>query len=431
MQMPPPLAPLKLLGGHKPWWQYDGASLRPGVGLTPQRILAAFRQAEAGSPLMQCDLFEDVIENDGHMRGQYESRLEAVAFRPWILRPGGKDARDKAAADALSRALKRTNMLLLMWHLMDAIGFGYAGANTVWSFDPVNRVVVPVWFLLAPHRRFMVDTDSIAGAGLGTGALRFRTPANEWPGELLQRGEWIIGQRMHRHPARAGAFRTTTWWAFFKRMSIADWIVFAEKFGIPVVLGYYDERASPESRTALLQALSDIGSDGQAILSELTRVTINDAFQTRSGDVGSLHPKIAEACNAEISKVITGATLNVETGGPGSFALGKVHENRGHQKTLADAVWIQSIFHECVVAPFLEYNPQFQGCEPPQLVIRVRPDMQPEVAVRVYQKLQAMGLDIEDEQMYEEFGLRRPELGSTLEPIYEAPPEKAPGPDSI
>lgn len=428
MVTPPGLAPLRLGPTQRPWWLLDGTSHRPGIGLTPQRILAAFRQAEIGNPIVQCDMFEDVLENDGHMRGQYESRLESVAFRPWLVRAGGKDQASIDAASYLYRALRRTNMPLLLWHLMDAIGFGYSGANIVWNFDPKARAVVPVWFLLAPHRRWMVDTDT---SGLGTGQLRFRTEANQDPGIIPERGEWIIASRPHRLAVRAGAFRTTTWWAYFKRMSITDWIVYAEKFGIPLVLGYYADNASPESRAALMQAITDIGSDGQAVLSDLTKIVINEAFQTRSGDVGSLHPKIAAVCDAEISKVITGATLNVESGGPGSFALGKVHEGRAHQKTMADAFWLQQIFQECVVQPYLDYNPQFANAEPPQLIVRVRPDMSPETAVRVYHKLQAMGLEIEDEQMYEEFGLRRPEVGSTLKPLYAEAAPTAPTSDTV
>lgn len=430
MNMPAPLAPFVPTRIARPWWMFDGASTRPGIGLTPQRILSAFRQAEGGSPLMQCDLFEDVLENDGSMRGQYESRLEAVAFRPWILQPGGKEPAAIEAAQTLSRALKRTNMLLLLWHLMDALGFGYAGANTVWSFDPIEGVVIPSWFLLAPHRRFLVDVTSGLFPDSGSGRLRFRTPDNEWPGEELRRGEWILAQRMHRMAVRAGLFRTTTWWAYFKRMSITDWIVFAEKFGIPMVLGYYGERASPESRAALLEAITAIGDDGQAILSDMTKIVVESTGSVRGGDVSALHPVIAQRCDAEISKVITGATLNTEGGGPGSFALGKVHEGRANAKTFGDAFWLQNVFHDCVIAPFLEYNPRFRNVEPPRLLMRVRPEMTPEVAVRVYQKLQAMGLGIEDEQMYEEFGLRRPEVGATLKPIYEAHAEKAPGPES-
>lgn len=420
MQVPPMLAAPRVGPTQRPWNIMDGTSMRPGYHLTPAKLWSAYRQAELGSPMLQCDVFEDVQENDGHLRGQYESRLSAVAMRPWIIQAGGKAAVDLAAAATLSTALKRTNMLRLMWHLMDALGYGYSAANVVWGFEPEGIAVIPVWFLLAAHRRFLVD-DS------GMGRLTFRTEANQWPGETLFRGEWIVAERMARLVVRSGLFRTTSWFALFKRMSFADWIVFAEKFGIPVVLGYYQERASPESRAALLQAVEDIGSDGQAILSDLTKIVMESAM-TRSGDVSALHPAVVARCDAEVSKVITGATLNVESGGPGSFALGKVHEGRANSLVFADALWLQDVFQRYVISPFLEYNPQFRNAELPRLVIRVRPEMTPDVAVKVYGKLQVMGLEIEDEQMREEFGLRQPEVGGVLKPLYADPTALAPNP---
>lgn len=420
MVAPPGIVPMRLGPTRKPWWIMDGTSMRPGFHLTPQRLFSAYRQAEQGMPMLQCDTFEDVLENDGHLRGQYESRLSSVAFRPWMIQPGGKQAIDIACAQALQDALRKTNMLGLLWHLMDGLGMGWSGANTVWGLDEKSLTVVPKWFLLAAHRRFLVDES-------GMGELRFRTEENQWPGEILGPGEFVIGKRMHRLVVRAGLFRTSTWWALFKRMSITDWIVFAEKFGIPIVLGYYQERASPESRNALLAAITDIGTDGQAILSELTKIVIETA-QTRSGDVGALHPAIASRCDAEISKVITGATLNVETGGPGSFALGKVHETRANVLVFGDALWVAEVIGTGVIAPFIEYNPRFAGCAPPRMFIRVRPDMSPETAVKVFAQLQAMGLEIEDEEMYEFFGLRRPEAGGVLKPLYAQQAPIAPAP---
>ncbi len=422
MQPPAPLAPVRFGPTQKPWNIMDGTSLRPGYHLTPAKLWAAYRQAEIGSPMLQCDLFEDILENDGHLRGQYESRLSAVAMRPWLIQAGGKEPLDIEAARVLAKALKRTNMIRMLWHTMEALGYGWSGANTVWKIDEDEMSVVPEHFLLAPHRRFLVSE-----AGMGT--LTFRTEQNQWPGETLYRGEWLVAERMHRLVVRGGLFRTTSWWALFKRLAITDWIVFAEKFGIPLVMGTYSERASPESRAALLQACQDIGSDGQAVLSELTKIVIESAA-VRSGDVSSLHPAVAARCDAEISKVITGATLNVESGGPGSFALGKVHEGRANSLVYADALWLQDVFQRAVIAPFLDYNPQFRGVEIPRLVIRVRPEMTPEIAVKVYGKLQAMGLPIEDEQMREEFGLRVPELGGVLTPLYAAPTAIPPNPSA-
>jgi phage gp29-like protein len=420
MLMPPALARLRLGGTAKPWNVIDGSSYRPGYQLTPQRLWQMYRAAECGNPAQQCDTFEDILENDGHLRGQYESRLSSVAFRPWIIMPGAGDEKSIAAAAALMRALRRCNMLAARWHMMDALGHGWSGLNNVWRFVEATGVVVPSQFLCAPHRRFIVNES-------GNGELRFLTEREAANGVALLRGEWVIARRMHRKVVRAGLFRTTGWWTLFKRMSITDWIVFAEKFGIPLVLGYYQDRASPESRAALAQAVEDIGTDGQAVLSELTKIVIENGA-TRFGDVGNLHPAVAMRCDAEISKVITGATLNVETGGPGSFALGKVHESRATSLSFADALWLQETFYEQLCVPFIEYNPRFAGAEPPLLSIRVQPEMSPEIQVKVYQTLQAMGLAIEDEQMREQFGLRPPSVGGELKPLYAQQPPTPPAP---
>jgi phage gp29-like protein len=423
MTMPPALARARFGGTAQPWNVIDGSSYRPGYALTPGKLWAIYRAAELGNPALQCDTFEDLVENDGHMRGQYESRLSAVAFRPWIIQPGGTDEKSVAAAAALWLALRRCNMMAALWHMMDALGYGYSGINIAWRYNVEDATIEPSRFLCAPHRRFIVNES-------GNGELRFITEKDSAMGVELQRGEWLMSLRPHRKTVRAGLFRTCGWWSLFKRMSITDWIVFAEKFGIPLVLGQYSEKASPESRAALLQAVTDIGNDGAAVLADTTKIVINEGA-TRFGDVGNLHPAVAARCDAEISKVITGATLNVESGGPGSFALGRVHEARADALSFADAFWLQALFTEQVAQPFVEYNPKFKGAQPPLIYIRVQPEMPPDVRAKVYQVLQLMGAKLDEAQIQEEFGLREPSSGVGLKPIYAPPPEPtAPAPKS-
>lgn len=419
MIVPPPLAaPRKMGGTATPYMGMDQSTYRPGYHLTPVRLWAIYRMAEGGTLAPQADLFEDLLENDGHMRGQYVSRM-SLALRPWVLMPGDDREVSIKAAAALWLALRRCNMTAALRHLMEALGYGYAGVNIAWRFNQKAGTVEPQRFLLTPQRRFIVDSQD--------GCLKFITP--DMPsGEELRAGEWLITQQPHRIIARAGIFRTTGWWCLFKRMQITDWMVFAEKFGIPFVLGMYEERASPESRVALLQAITDIGTDGQAMLAETTKIVVgNEAI--RNGDVAQLHPAIVARCDAEISKVITGATLNVETGGPGSFALGKVHEGRATSLSFADALWLQESINDGVCVPFCEYNPQFADAAPPRISIRVQPEMPPETRVKVYQVLQAMGLELDEEQLYEEFGLRRPTGSGDLKPLYAVSPPTPPVPE--
>lgn len=416
-QMPRPLARLKQGMTAKEWPLMDTTSYRPGYNLKPDRVWAAYRHAETGYPAMQCDMLEDVRENDGHLAGQWNSRNQSVSFREWSIRPGGKAAIDIEAASELQYALRRANMLELHSHLMEGIYYGWSAANTAWGIreakNSVDDLAVPIWFLPAVHRRFLVERY--------TDVLMWRSEDNPYPGDYLEPGQWIVARRPGRKVARAGIGRTTTWWALFKRMAITDWIVFAEKFGLPFTLGYYGERASEESRRALEQALTDIGSDGQAVLSETTRIALETPM--RQGDVAHLHPAIADRCDAEISKVVTGATLNVSHGGAGSFALGRVHENRAISLQFADAYWLQDMFDRQLCQPFVQYNPRFAKAESPRLTIRVQPEMDPQTLATVLAMLQGMGLAIDAEEMYERFGLRRPDAGDALKPINVEPPK--------
>jgi phage gp29-like protein len=428
--MPPALARVKLGGTAKPWFVIDQSTFRPGFNLTPQRLWTIFRAAEGGSPAHQCDMFEDLVENDGHLRGQYESRMSAVAFRPWIVMPGAPDPKSVDAARVLGAALARVNMLSCLWHLMEGLGYGWSGVNIAWKLEIDENTIVPGRFLCAPHRRFIVTstgTDTLGKPTIEPGTLRFLTPDQPALGVELLPGEWLLSQRPHRKTVRAGFFRTTAWWALFKRMTITDWMVAAEKFGIPAIIGTYKENATAESRAALNQAVIDIGTDGQAVMAETCKIIVeNQAL--RNGDLSALHPTIAARCDAEVSKVVTGATLNVESGGPGSFALGKVHENRAVGLSFADAFWLSSLFGEQVCAPFVEYNPRFKGAVPPRLHIRVQPEMSPRDEVAVYSQLQLMGVEIDGEQMQERFGLRPPAPGGALKPLYAAKEQSAPAP---
>jgi phage gp29-like protein len=381
----------------------DAYSSRPGYGLTVDRVWRAWRQAEQGSPAAQCDVIEDVLENDGHLRGQYLSRMKAVAERPALVQPGGDDALSISVADLLQGALGEANFEELLWHLMDAIFYSYTAARPSWAYVEAKDAVLPTWFWIMPSRRFRIDEHD---------ALRLITETNSWPGEALAPTEWILAHPHHRKIVRAGLMRTATWWAVFKRLSVRDWMVLAEKFGIPFVIGYYDRQADDANRLALEKAIKEIGTDGAAMLAATTKLQVESWL--KSGDVSSLHPSVVALCNAEISKLITGATLSTETGGPGSFALGKVHENRSLSLTEGDALWVERILARQLVAPFMHFNGLVGRCKPPRLKIITQPDTDLLTWITVADKAQQMGTEIDSEQVYEKCGLRRPTKRTAL-----------------
>lgn len=375
----------------------DVYSDRPGYGLTPERVFRVFRDAEQGYTQSQCNLFEDVLENDGHLQGLVNNRIETLAGKEWLVKSGDPlDDVSNVAAAALQSAMRRANTFQLIEHQLQAFWNGWAASEPVWQF--VDGWWVPVWFVNMPVQRFCFPVDS--------DELRLTSIDNPYPGEALL-PHWMVNTTRHRRLARGGAGRCATWWSCFKRMSVRDWIVFAEKFGIPIPIGVYNERAGDESRKAVEQAVEDIGEAGQAIMSELCKIIFAEVPQ-RGGDASALHPSIVALCNAELSKLITGATLTSESGGPGSFALGKVHENRGLALLVYDAMRLKNTFRQTVGRDFNRLNGLF-GRPESELELQVLPESDPLTRARVASILaNELDMELDELQLRQEFKFRAP-----------------------
>lgn len=330
----------------------DYSDTYAGFRLTPDRLAWIFRQADAGQPLMMFDVFEHIVLNDGYLRGLFEQRLDEVSSVPWTLRPGDDRAGSVQLAEELGKAMLSLDVESLVEHLALQPFMGCSYAEIAWVRRP-DGFEIPVETVCVPHRRFTFDDRA---------RPRLTSEANPYPGELLERrpgSSWIKAEtRRWRKQVQAGLLRTVAYWSIFKRMSVRDWLIFAEKFGIPMIVGKYDKDASETTRKALKDAIASLGTEGRAILAQGTVIDVlTQAIRAGGGD--HLHKEIVDLCNSEIAKAITAGTLTSDTGGPGSFALGQVHAAQKHKLHVADARRIGKWFsrdvgNECVLRNRLE-----------------------------------------------------------------------------
>lgn len=369
--------------------------MHPGYGLTARTIVAAFREAELGYPQWQCDLFADVIEGDGHLRSQLETRNDAVGGRPWVVQAGGDAPEDLDAAAALESALHLVpNMAETLAHQLKSVWLGYSPSEIMW--DRVDGYVAPVWFANVQHRRFTVGRE---------GSLRLRTKSAP-DGEPLYPGQWWIGRNpLYLELARAGLMRTAAWWSFFKRLSVRDWVVFAERFGLPYVTGEYEQGTSEEDKDVLKRAVQRLGTEGIAVYAAGCKIVVHTVHD--GGKSSDVHGAIMSACNSEISKLVTGATLTSDSGGPGSFALGQVHADQAYAGRAADGNKLGLRFQVDVGQAFVQFNRL--KAKPPLLKINVVPDLDPLTRVQI-QSIAAneLGMELDEEQLRQEHNLKKP-----------------------
>lgn len=390
--------------------ELDTYNSHPATGLTAEMLLAYYRQAEYGLPVRQFDCFDDMREIDAGLRSLIEQRIQAVAGCDMIIRPGRDDAQSVKAAeimfDGFTRDVGVSNIAgaandnslegLIEHHLM-APHDGIAISNLVW--DWLDRVVFPVEMVHAAPRRFKSpDSQRAWEIELITDVAGQNTIPLAW-------GLWCVSRYKHRNPWAAGLMRTASWWSMFKRWSIRDWQVFAELFGLPMTIGYYEEGASRETRQKLKEALQQLGTDGFALLAKNVEIIVKE--NARAGDSSTVYPQIARLCEEQMQKLILGGTLTTDAGGPnskGSYALGTVHESRAYALARADARRVQAMFRRDIGIPFVRWN-GFDRAAPPELKIQISRDSLERAKV-----LEIVGqvVELDPEQIYEDFTLRKP-----------------------
>lgn len=419
LEPPPPLpsaAPRRgVIAAHMP--RGEGTVMHPGWGLTAERIRLAFLLAEQGAPQMQCDVFDDVIERDGHTRSLIDGRIEAVAGKQWIIQAGGETPADAEVARQLELAVRRITDVASTWeHQLTANFYGYAATEIDW--DRVDGQTVPVHFANVPHRRFKFV--------VGTDEPRLLTDENLIDGEPLQPGKWMFSRRRHRSIVRAGEMRTVTWWAWLKALSVRDWQIFCSRFGLPFVLGFYSENTPEEERKKLKEAILAFGTNGGAALLDQTKVEVKEPASIAAGGGGaSVHPGLVTLCNQEISKIISGATLTSGEGtSVGSYALGKVHQDRSFDLTLGDAERLAGWFQASIGEPFVRFNGL--QARAPRLKMRVVREQDPLTRMQI-QSIFAneLGGELDEDQVREEFDFKVP-TGKALKGTKK--PEKPAGP---
>lgn len=399
---------------------FDAWICHPGYAVTPSAIISVFRQAESGYPQLQCDLFDDLVENDAHLRNLFEQREQAVSGKPWVIQADGQEGDSELAARVLGEALRRLPMIEVFQHLLTFNRYGWSAAEIDWGIRIIEGKpwIVPTWIAPVPSRRFRIST--IAPSTGSVDELRLYAALERPDGDPLKPGKWIVIRRSGTWVSRAGLMRTAAWPAMAKRYGFRDWLVYSQRFGMPMPLVTYDGDADEDEIEVAKKILANIGSDGGAVIPK-DRIGVSFEDATRgNGENSKAHGGLIAHCNAEMSKLVNGSTLSNDAGagaGGASYALGEVHDTVRWDNVVFDAERLQEGVRTQLAAPFMQYN-ALRGA-PPLLRVQIVRDLTPEARSKVAVQLNnELGIKVSVGQLRQELGFR--------EPVGEA--DAAPGP---
>lgn len=294
----------------------------PSAGLTPSRLAAIFKEADDGSLSTAMELFEQMEEKDAHLFSIANTRRLALTGLDWQLISAGEvqDGVDRNIADEAAAYCREILGSIetfdeVLQHLSLAIGRNIAMAEIVWDF--VDGELRPVDLAAVDFTRIVFDEWD---------RPRILTAEAPRDGMELAPNKFIVHtpHSVSGHPQRGGLLRVTAMVYLAKNLSLKDWMIFAEVFGMPVRVARYDATATEDEKRELLHMLESLGSNAAGIFSRAVDLQIIEANR---GTSGPPYERLVDFLNREMSKAWLGQTLTTDIAGQsGSVAASRVHE---------------------------------------------------------------------------------------------------------
>ena len=320
------------------------------------------------------DLYSDIML-DTHLTCVIEKRKNAVLCSDIEFRRNGKPD------EHVNEQIHSPWFNRMIADVLDAKFWGFTLLQFYRNGDWIDYDLIPRKHVDPIKRLIMRHQTDISGTSWDT-----------YPDLLFVGGKSDLGLLAKAAP-----------WVIYKRNTTADWAQFSEVFGMPIQ-EYIYETDDEDARKRALEDANSIGALATFIHGKDTELQLREAGnKTGSADV---YERFCERCNNEISKLILGNTLTTESSENGTQALGTVHKKVEDKVAQSDRLYILDVLNYDMADIFTAMgidtsNGQF--CFPEEKDV----DMNTKMSILTQLKT-SYGLPIDDDYLYEEFGIPKP-----------------------
>lgn len=321
------------------------------------------------------DMYESAML-DLHLSGVLDKRIRAVRRLPIeFQRDGEPDERiNEQIASPWFKDFRRD---LLMSHFWGFSLFQF------YTDDAGN-----IQYTLVPRKHYNpIRREVLKFQGDQTGR-----PVNEFPGMLFVGSERGLGIFAELLPA-----------VLYKRGNMADWARFCNIFGLPIREYTYDA-GDEEARRRLLADARRQGTNAVYIHPRESSLNLIESGN-KSGS-SELYRTFTEYWDSQISIRVLGNTLTTDAKETGTQALGTVHKEEEGSMNEEDREFILDVLNYEMTEIFTALGYDTTGGK---FVYAKQDRIDPTQQVDILQKLHTMGLPLDDDYLYETFGVRKPE----------------------
>jgi phage gp29-like protein len=189
----------------------------------------------------------------------------------------------------------------------------------------------------------------------------------------------------------------------YKRGNFGDWANYCQIFGIPIREYTYDA-GDEETRQRLIRDARRQGANAVYIHPKDSNLNIIDSA-TKQGS-SELFKAFNETCNIEMSIAVLGNTLTTAAQSTGSEALGSVHAEEENKKQKKDRQYILNVLNYEMTDIFESLGFNVRGGKFAYVESK---NIDTTAQIAIVEKLNAMGLPISDDYLYETFNIEKPE----------------------
>lgn len=360
---------------------------------------------EAEGQEMGLGIYDDILDGDPHLDGQFETRVQAAIGLSWEIEPADDSAEAKADAalveelfwaipnfeDARRRALhgkllKGYSVTELVWGGVN----GWTGVVKLKDHDQRNWLFDVAW-----RPRYVVDFNQLEKAVLvdARKVVVMRHKAAAW------------------NPYGRGIGRLVYYLAMYKRHVTQFWAVYCEKYGTPTVDATYQKQAERNADAILEMAETAFERDAVA---HDEFVSLKPLGGGGTGDPAAYERFLDKADEAE-SKAVCGQVLSADAR-PTGLGSGQQGAQSGVRQDYLeyDAFCLQD-WQDEIGRMFVEANrgPRRANGYPRTVVHAEPPDDTGAIADTIGKAVD-FGLDVPEDWTYETLGIPKPKAGEAV-----------------
>lgn len=390
--------------------------------LRPERLGQVMRDAARGEMRAYLTLAEEMEERYLHYASQLQTRRLALdGIDPSVEVPDGVP---KAIGDFVHELVEDPEFGIGVAALADGISKGYSVVEMLWDY--ARGRLRPVRYVWRDPRYFRVDRLTLS-------EIRLEVDGSP-EGEPLPLAKFIrhVPRIRTGIPSRTGLARPAAWAFMVQQYSLQDWAAFAERYGVPFLLGTYPRDASDKVKRDFLRGLVQMANDGAGILPDGAKV---EAFKVDGTQGEAVFGGLLGYVDRQISKLVVGQTMTADDGA--SLGQAKIHNEVRLDILKADGKQTAITVNRDVIEMAVALNFGVQDRYP-----RVHwPVSEPEDVTALADgvaKLVPYGFRVSQRELRGKFGLGEPEpdedvlapAAAATEPKPEPAPKPGPAPKS-